>query len=67
MGEVALAGQPTWPGDGLQELQRYKLGSARSWLCRGVGEGPGRGELPLGEITSMVGAKVPFWEGKAVS
>ena len=62
MGEVAPAGQLTLLGDSLQELQRHLLGWARSWLCPGVGEGMGREISPLGEVTSRVGAKVPFWE-----
>lgn len=67
MGEVAPAGWLSLLGDSLQELQSQTLGWARSWLCHGAGEGLGDGEQPLGEVTSRAGAKVPFWEEKAVS
>lgn len=60
MGEVAPAGQLTWPGYGPQEMQRYKLGWARSWLCRGVGEGLGVENYPL--VRSLL-----RWEPRSLS
>ena len=63
MGEVAPAGRRPFLGDSLRELQRQKLG----WARPGSAVGLGGGEQPFSEVTSRVGAKGPFWEGKVMS
>lgn len=41
----------------------------RSWVGPGPGSAMqlGGGEQPFSEVTSRVGAKGPFWEGKVMS